>query len=28
VLVIPAHGPRRLVVVLTDRPVDLGAVRR
>ncbi len=24
VLVIPAHGPRRLVVVLCDEPVDLG----
>ncbi len=27
VLVIPAHGPRRLVVVLCDEPVDLGALR-
>lgn len=27
VLVIPAHGPRRLVVVLCDEPVDLSRVR-
>lgn len=28
VLVIPAHGPRRLVVVLCEEPVDLGMLRR
>jgi L-lactate dehydrogenase complex protein LldF len=28
VLVIPAHGPRRLVVVLCEEPVDLGGLRR
>lgn len=28
VLVIPAHGPRRLVVVLCDEPVDLARLRR
>ena len=28
VLVIPAHGPRRLVVVLCEEPVDLATLRR
>lgn len=28
VLVIPAHGPRKLVVVLCEQPLDLGSLRR
>ncbi|HPB95453.1 MAG TPA: LUD domain-containing protein, partial [Polyangiaceae bacterium] len=28
VLVIPAHGPRKLVVVLCEEPVDLSSLRK